>query len=150
MDIIDRFFNSAISPSDLKYSWAVRREHPVDYGAVLDEAPDVDSAPAEALAKTLASLIRKHTSRKWRYVLYRKSAAENALIKALAAMDKLKRDKFIAASGNWKVLQKAVQDNNAKLRKFSSLSAAQKWADRNGVAVDVYRLYTKSRTGKCW
>lgn len=145
MSIIDRFFNSAIRPSDLKYSWAVRREHPVDYGAVLDEAPDVDSAPAEALAKTLASLIRKHTSRKWRYVLYRKSAAEDALIKALAAMDKQKRDEFIAASGNWKALQKAVQDNNARSRKFSSLSAAQKWADRNGVAVDVYRLYAKSR-----
>lgn len=145
MGIIDRFFSSEIRPSDLKYSWAVRREHPVDYGAVLDEAPDVDSAPAEALAKTLASLIRKHTSRKWRYVLYRKSAAENALIKALAAMDKRKRDEFIAASGNWKALQKAVQDNNVRLRKFSSLSAAQKWADRNGVAVDVYRLYAKSR-----
>ena len=145
MGIIDRFFSSAIRPSDLKYSWAVRREHPVDYGAVLDEAPDVDSAPAEALAKTLASLIRKHTSKKWRYVLYRKSAAEDALIKALAAMDKLKRDEFIAASGNWKALQKAVQDNNERSRKFSSLSAAQKWADRNGVAVDVYRLYTKSR-----
>ena len=145
MGIIDRFFNSAIRQSDLKYSWAVRREHPVDYGAVLEEAPDVDSAPAEALAKTLASLIRKHTSRKWRYVLYRKSAAEDALIKALAAMDKRKRDEFIAASGHWKVLQKAVQDNNAKSRKFSSLSAAQKWADRNGVAVDVYRLYAKSR-----
>ena len=145
MSIIDRFFNLAIRPSDLKYSWAVRREHPVDYGAVLDEAPDVDSAPAEALAKTLASLIRKHTSRKWRYVLYRKSAAEDALIKALAVMDKRKRDEFIAASGNWKALQKAVQDNNARSRKFSSLSAAQKWADRNGVAVDVYRLYAKSR-----
>ena len=145
MSIIDRFFNSAICLSDLKYSWAVRREHPVDYGAVLNEAPDVDSAPAEALAKTLASLIRKHTSRKWRYVLYRKSAAEDALIKALAAMDKRKRDEFIAASGNWKALQKAVQDNNARSRKFSSLSAAQKWADRNGVAVDVYRLYAKSR-----
>ena len=145
MGIINRFFNSAIRPSDLKYSWAVRREHPVDYGAVLDEAPDVDSAPAEALAKTLASLIRKYTSRKWRYVLYRKSAAEDALIKALAAMDKRKRDEFIAVSGNWKALQKAVQDNNARSRKFSSLSAAQKWADRNGVAVDVYRLYAKSR-----
>lgn len=145
MSIIDRFFNSAIRLSDLKYSWAVMREHPVDYGAVLDEAPDVDSAPAEALVKTLASLIRKHTSRKWRYVLYRKSAAEDALIKALAAMDKRKRDEFIAASGNWKALQKAVQDNNARSRKFSSLSAAQKWADRNGVAVDVYRLYAKSR-----
>ena len=145
MSIIDRFFNSAIRLSDLKYSWAVRREHPVDYGAVLDEAPDVDSAPAEALAKTLVSLIRKHTSRKWRYVLYRKSAAEDALIKALAAMDKRKRDEFIAASRNWKALQKAVQDNNARSRKFSSLSAAQKWADRNVVAVDVYRLYAKSR-----
>ena len=150
MGIIDRFFNSVIRPSDLKYSWAVRREHPVDYGAVLDEAPDVDSAPAEALAKTLASLIRKHMSRKWRYVLYRKSAAEDTLIKALAAIDKQKRDEFIAASENWKALQKAAQDNNARSRKFSSLSAAQKWADRNGVAVDVYRLYAKSRTGKCW
>ena len=78
-------------------------------------------------------------------MLYRKSAVEDALIKALAAMDKRKRDKFIAASGNWKALQKAVQDNNARSRKFSSLSAAQKWADRNGVAVDVYRLYAKSR-----
>lgn len=147
MSIIDRFFNSAIRPSDLKYSWAVRREHPVNYGAVIEEAPDVDSVPVEELAKTLASLIRKYTSRKWRYVLYRKSAAEDALIKAIAAMDKRKRDEFIAASGNWKALQKAAQDNNAKSRKFSSLSAAQKWADRNGVAVDVYKLYTKSRAG---
>ena len=145
MSIIDRFFSSAIRPSDLKYSWAVRREHPVDYGAVIEEAPDVDSVPAEELAKTLASLIMKYTSMKWRYVLYRKSAAAAALIKALAAMDKRKRNEFIAASGNWKALQKAVQDNNARSRTFSSLSAAQKWADRNGVAVDVYRLYTKSR-----
>ena len=145
MNIIDRFFNSAIRPSDLKYSWAVRREHPINYGAVIEEAPDVDSVPIEELVKTLASLIRKHTSRKWRYVLYRKSAAEDALIKALAAMDKRKRDEFIAASGNWKALQKAVQDNNARSRKFSSLSAAQKWADRNGVAVDVYMLYAKSQ-----
>ena len=145
MSIIDRFFNSAIRLSDLKYSWAVRREHPVNYDAVIEEAPNVGSAPAEALAKTLASLIRKHTSRKWRYVLYRKSAAADALIKALAAMDKRKRKDFVATSGNWKALQKAVQDNNARSRKFSSLSAAQKWADRNGVAVDVYRLYAKSR-----
>ena len=145
MSIIDRFFNSAIRPSDLKYSWAVRREHPVNYGAVIEEASDVDSVPIEELVKTLASLIRKHTSRKWRYVLYRKSAAEDALIKALAAMDKRKRDEFIAASGNWKALQKAVQDNNARSRKCSSLSAAQKWADRNGVAVDVYMLYAKSQ-----
>lgn len=145
MSIIDKFFNSVIRPSDLKYSWAVRREHPVNYDAVIEEAPDVDSIPAEELAKTLVNLIRKHTSRKWRYVLYRKSAAEDALIKALAAMDKRKRDEFIAAYGNWKVLQKAVQDNNTRSRKFSSLSAAQKWADRNGVAVDVYRLYAKSR-----
>ena len=150
MGIIDRFFNSVIRPSDLKYSWAVRREHPVNYGAVIEEAPDVDSVPTEELAKILASLIRKYTSRKWRYVLYRKSAAEDTLIKALAAIDKQKRDEFIAASGNWKALQKAAQDNNARSRKFSSLSAAQKWADRNGVAVDVYRLYAKSRTGKCW
>ena len=149
MGIIDRFFSSEIRPSDLKYSWAVRREHPVDYGAVLDEAPNVDSVPAEELAKILASLIRKHTSRKWRYVLYCKSAAEDALIKALAAMDKRKQDEFIATSGNWKVLQKAVQDNNTRSRKFSSLSAAQKWADRNGVAVDVYRLYAKSQARKC-
>lgn len=145
MGIIDRFFNSVIRPSDLKYSWAVRREHPVNYDAVIEEAPDVDSVPTEELAKILASLIRKHTSRKWRYVLYRKSAAEDTLIKAIAAMDKRKRDEFIAASGNWKALQKAVQDNNAMSRKFSSLSAAQKWADRNGVVVDVYRLYAKSR-----
>ena len=145
MNIIDRLLNPAIRPSDLKYSWAVRREHPVNYGAVIEEAPDVDSVPIEELVKTLASLIRKHTSRKWRYVLYRKSAAEDALIKALAAVDTRTRDDFIAASGNWKALQKAVQDNNARSRKFSSLSAAQKWADRNGVAVDVYMLYAKSQ-----
>jgi len=149
MSIINRFFNSVIRPSDLKYSWAVRREHPVNYGAVLDEAPDIDSVPAEELAKTLAGLIRKHTSRKWRYVLYRRSAAEDALIRALAVMGRPERDEFIATSGNWKVLQKAVQDNNAKTRKFSSLSVAQKWADRNRVAVDVYRLYAKSRAEKC-
>ena len=97
----------------------------------------------------MASLIRKYTSRKWRYVLYRKSTAEDTLIKALAAMDKRKRDEFVETSVNWKALQKAVQDNNARSRKFSSLSAAQKWADRNGVAVDVYRLYAKSRAWKC-
>ena len=116
MGIIDRFFSSEIRPSDLKYSWAVRREHPVDYGAVLDEAPNVDSVPAEELAKILASLIRKHTSRKWRYVLYRKSAAEDALIKALAAMDKRKQDEFIATSRNWKVLQKTVSSRLPEIR----------------------------------
>lgn len=149
MSIIDKFFNSVIRPSDLKYSWAVRREHPVDYDAVLDEAPNINAAPAEELAKTLAGLIRKYTSRKWRYVLYRRSAAEDALIEALAAMSRREQDEFIATSGNWKALQKAVQDNNARTRKFSSLSAAQKWADRNGVAVDVYRLYAKARAKKC-
>lgn len=149
MSIIDKFFNSVIRPSDLKYSWAVRREHLVNYGAVLDEAPNINAAPAEELAKTLAGLIRKYTSRKWRYVLYRRSAAEDALIEALAAMSRREQDEFIATSGNWKALQKAVQDNNARTRKFSSLSAAQKWADRNGVAVDVYRLYAKARAKKC-
>lgn len=148
MSIIDKFFNSAICPSDLKYSWAVRREHPVNYGAVLDEAPDIDSAPAEELAKTLAGLIVKHTSRKWRYVLYRRSAAEDALIKALAAMGRRERDEFIATSRNWKALQKAVRGNRARTRKFSSLAAAQKWADKNGIAVDVYGLYAKSRAGE--
>lgn len=67
------------------------------------------------------------------------------MAKALATMDNRKRKDFVATSENWKAPQKVIQDNNARSRKFSSLSAAQKWADRNGVAVDVYRLYAKSR-----
>ena len=150
MGIIDKFFNSAIRPSDLKYSWAVVREHPVDYDAVVEEAPPRERIRAtRKLAKALADLIEKHTSRRWRYVLYRRSTGVDALIKALSVKSRCEQNEFIATSGNWKVLQKAVRDNETMRRKFSSLAVAQKWADKNGIAVDVYGLYAKSRAEKC-
>lgn len=148
MGIIDRFFNSVIRPSDLKYSWAVARVHPVDYDAVVEEAPRGRIRATRKLAKTLAGLIKKHTSRRWRYVLYRRSTAVDKLIKAISEKSAAERNKVIAESRNWEVLEKSVQDNCAKRRVFSSLAAAQKWADKNGIAVDVYGLYAKSRTGE--
>ena len=148
MSITDKFLRSTIRPSDLKYSWAVVREHPVDYGAVIDEAPAGKIRASVKLAKLLAGLIRKHTSRRWRYVLYRRSTAVDTLIRELSRKSKTERNEIVANSRNWKVLRETVKSNTAKQRSFSSLAAMQRWADRNGIMLDVYGLYAKSGAKK--
>lgn len=92
--------------------------------------------------------VKKHASRRWQYVLYRRSATVDKLVKAISRKSAAERNKVIAESRNWEVLEKSIQDNCAKKRVFSSLAAIQRWVDRNGIAVDVYGLYAKSRAGE--
>ena len=146
MDIVDKFFMSTIRSSDLRYSWSVARYHPIARRAIL-EAPD-EEVPIEEAVEIGTALAKKHTSRRWQYVLYRRSAAVDKLIKAISRKSAAERNKVIAESRNWEVLEKSIQDNCAKTRVFSSLAAAQKWADKNGIAIDVYGLYAKSRAGE--
>ena len=146
MSIIDKFFMSTIRSSDLKYSWSVARYHPVARRAIL-EVPDEEMPIAEAVEIGTAPA-KKHASRRWQYVLYRRSAIVDKLIKAISRKSAAERNKVIAESRNWEVLEKSIQDNCAKMRVFSSLAAMQRWVDRNGIAVDVYGLYAKSRAGE--
>ena len=153
MTFLEQFFSETIRPSDIKFVWSVNRFKPTDWEAVTDEAfkigvgQKINSGElvGEAAGEEIGKLIAKHTHKCWEYSLFRRSPAQEKIVKMVLKMGLEERKEFLKNSRNWKTLQQVVKFETKKTRIFSSLSNAQKWANRKGLEINVYSLWESEK-----
>lgn len=160
---VDKFFNSTVKPSDFKYKWTIVRwkndnDHKVlkdleelgmieDYCKVIDGKLRMNSKRANEIKAKYLELRAKHASKSYTYCLTRQCIAVDGICKALAARGKRYYAK-IQKTGNYLIMLEKARDEHKKDRKFSSLSAMQKYADKNSLGIDVYSLWEVEKKRK--
>ena len=153
MTFLEQFFSGTIRPSDIRFVWSVNRFKPTDWEAVTDEAfkicvgQKINSGElvGEAAGEEIGKLIAKHTYKCREYSLFRRSPAQEKIVKMVLKMGAEERKEFLKNSRNWKTLQQVVKLETKKTRIFSSLSNAQKWANRKGLEINVYSLWESEK-----
>ena len=153
MTFLEKFFSTTIRPSDIKYVWSVNRFKPTDWEAVANEAfkigvgQKINSGElvGEVASEEMGKMIVKHTNKRWEYSLFRRSPAQEKIVKIVLKMGVEERKEFLKNSRNWKTLQQVDKLETKKTRIFSSLSNAQKWANRKGLEINVYSLWESEK-----
>ena len=161
--IVDKFFNSTVKPSDFKYKWTIVRwkndnYHKVlrdleelgmieDYYKVIGGTLKMNSKRADEIKAKFLELRAKYTSKSYTYGLTRQCIAVDDICKAIAARGKHYYAK-IQKTGNYLIMLEKARDEHKKDRKFSSLSAMQKYADKNSLGIDVYSLWEVEKKRK--
>ena len=150
MTFIEKFFSDKkIKKSDIKYAWKVGRDQPRDYKAI-DAAckrAHYSSMNDDAKAKFAKKIVAKYTKPWYIYKLYRTCTKQNELIATLVALDDAAFEKA-KKSDNYRIFVSIDTAESKKNRKFSSLAAMQKYADKNNLGIDVYSLWEKSKKEK--
>ena len=153
MTFLEQFFSGTIRPADIKFVWSVNRFKPTDWEAVTDEAFKIGvgqkinsgELAGKAAGEEIGKLIAQHTYKYWEYSLFRRSPAQEKIVKMVLKMGSEERKEFLKNSRNWKTLQHVVKLEAKKTRIFSSLSNAQKWANRKGLEINVYSLWESEK-----
>lgn len=153
---VDKFFNSTVKPSDFKYKWTIVKwkndnDHNVlkdlkelgmidDYLKVIDGKLRMNSKRANEIKAKCLELRAKYASKSYTYCLRRQCIAVDGICKAIAVRGRRYYEK-IQKTGNYIIMLEKARDEHKKDRKFSSLSAMQKYADKNSLGIDVYSLW---------
>ena len=159
-NIADNFFNSTVKPSDFRFRWTIVRWKDVnhdkvmedleklgmldDFRKVIDGKIRMNSKRANEIKAKWNELRDKHMSKHYTYCLRRISDDIDAICNKMKSVFGKHFYKKVIRTPNYSIMKQKSIFEEKKTRKFSSLSAMQKWVDKNGIKLDVYKLWEKS------
>lgn len=159
-NIVDRFFNGTVKPSDFKYKWEIARwKNPSykkvfvdleklgmmdDFNRVCNGTLRMNSKRANEIKAKYAELEKKYMSKNYTWTLKRTCNVVDYIANEMARRGK-RVCKKIQETDNYAIMRAKSHAEHKTDRRFSSLSAMQKWVDKNNIGIDVYSLWEKTK-----